>query len=108
MSCQRATGGPRRPAAARMAALALALASAVLPLSVGAGEAEPAGEKIVRVVLRGGVRTTAHRILGQMRLREGSLYTPAAVDEDLKRIYALGEFENVVIRPEKTDRKSVV
>lgn len=68
-----------------------------------AGEAEPSGDRIVRVVLRGNVRATAHRILGQMRLREGSVYSPAAVDEDLKRIYDLGEFDNVVIRPQRED-----
>ena len=78
---------------------------AVLAMSaarVGAGEAEAAGERIVKVVVRGNVRVTTHRILGQMRLREGSEYSPAAVDEDLKRIHALGEFDNVVLRPEKT------
>jgi len=69
---------------------------------LGAGsESEPAGEKIVRVVVKGNVRVNTHKILAQMRLREGSAYTPAAVDEDLKRIYALGDFDNVILRPEK-------
>ena len=89
--------------------LSMLLAAAALALAVTGGlviagapnGAEPSGEKIVRVVLRGNVRVTAHKLLGQMRLREGSVYTPAAVDEDLKRIYSLGEFDNVVIRPEK-------
>ena len=82
--------------AALVAVLAMSAARA------GAGEAEATGERIVKVVVRGNVRVTTHRILGQMRLREGSEYSPAAVDEDLKRIHALGEFDNVVLRPEKT------
>ena len=80
--------------------MGLALA-ALLVGALAAGEAQPSGERIVRVVLRGNVRATAHRILGQMRLREGSVYSPSAVDEDLKRIYDLGEFDNVVLRPER-------
>jgi len=85
-----------------MAAAALVLVPVAGLVIAGApGGAEQAGEKIVRVALRGNVRVTAHKILGQMRLREGSAYTPAAVDEDLKRIYSLGEFDDVVIRPEK-------
>ncbi len=66
-----------------------------------AAEAEKKGPRIVRVVVRGNHRVSTHRILGQMRLREGSLYAPRAVDEDLKRIYGLGEFDNVVIRPQR-------
>ena len=95
--------GARHPAIAkRLAAGALILLLAAgLVGGLVAGEAETSGDRIVRVVLRGNVRATAHRILGQMRLREGSLYSPAAVDEDLKRIYDLGEFDNVVIRPQR-------
>jgi outer membrane protein assembly complex protein YaeT len=85
-------------------ALLAALAAVLLVPALRAvgGEAEATGERIVRVVVRGNVRVTTHEILGQMRLREGSEYSPAAVDEDLKRIHALGEFDNVVLRPEKT------
>jgi len=36
-----------------------------------------------------------------MRLREGSRYSPEAVDQDFKRIWALGEFDDLVIRPER-------
>jgi outer membrane protein insertion porin family len=82
--------------AALVAVLAMSAARAA------GGEAEATGERIVKVVVRGNVRVTTHRILGQMRLRDGSEYSPAAVDEDLKRIHALGEFDNVVLRPEKT------
>jgi outer membrane protein insertion porin family len=81
---------------------AFAAVVALLPALAAGGEAEATGDRIVRVVVRGNVRVTTHRILGQMRLREGSTYSPAAVDEDLKRIHALGEFDNVVLRPEKT------
>jgi outer membrane protein assembly complex protein YaeT len=81
---------------------AFAAVVALLPAFAAGGEAEATGDRIVRVVVRGNVRVTTHRILGQMRLREGSTYSPAAVDEDLKRIHALGEFDNVVLRPEKT------
>jgi len=80
---------------------ALAFPSFVVPPAVRAGATEASGERIVRVVVRGNVRADEHRILGQMRLREGSEYSPAAADEDLKRIYGLGEFDNVVIQPQK-------
>ncbi|MGB2937963.1 MAG: outer membrane protein assembly factor BamA [Phycisphaerae bacterium] len=73
-----------------------------------AGEAEAEGQRIVRVVVRGNERVNTHRILGQMRLREGSAYSPAAVDEDLKRIYDLHEFDDVVIRPEQEDEGLVL
>lgn len=91
----------RRVRATLLVASALVLLCQAGGPTVRAGEAEASGERIVRVVLRGNVRATAHRILGQMRLRDGSIYTPAAVDEDLKRIYNLGEFDNVVLRPQK-------
>lgn len=68
----------------------------------------PAGRRIAEVVVRGNARITTHTILGQMRLREGSVYTPEAVDEDLKRIYDLGEFDNVVLRPEERDGRLVL
>jgi len=55
----------------------------------------------IGLVVRGNHRVSTHRILGQMRLRAGSLYTPEAADADLKRIHALGEFDNVVLRPEQ-------
>ena len=66
------------------------------------GAAPPAeeGQRIAKVVIHGNERVTAHRILGQMKLRDGSVYTPTAADEDLKRIYNLGEFDNVVLRPQ--------
>jgi len=100
MTDQPARRGRRRAEGMLLAAGALAVLAA--GLVVAAGESEPAGERIVRVVVKGNVRTNTHKILAQMRLREGSAYAPAAVDEDLKRIYALGEFDNVVLRPEKT------
>ena len=80
---------------------ALVFQSFVVPPAVRAGATEASGERIERVVVRGNVRSDEHRILGQMRLREGSEYSPAAADEDLKRIYSLGEFDNVVIQPQK-------
>jgi outer membrane protein assembly complex protein YaeT len=74
----------------------------VVPAAVrAAGEAEPAGRRIVRVVVQGNERASTHRILGQMRLREGSTYTPEAADQDLKRIIDLREFDNVVLRPQQ-------
>ncbi|MCX5673457.1 MAG: outer membrane protein assembly factor BamA [Planctomycetota bacterium] len=95
-------GAPQRIAWALALFVALGAAAAALHRVASATEAEATGERIVRVVVRGNVRVTTHRVLGQMRLREGSTYSPAAVDEDLKRIHALGEFDNVVVRPEKT------
>ncbi len=66
------------------------------------------GRRIAEVDVVGNERVSEHRILGQMRLREGSVYSPAAVDEDLKRIYDLGEFDNVALRPETRDGRLVL
>jgi outer membrane protein insertion porin family len=99
MGCRGTSSRLSRVGVALAVVLALSgLAALAAPAAVSP---EPAGERIVRIVLKGNVRIPAHRILGQMHLREGSLYTPPAVDEDLKRIYGLGEFDNVIIRPEK-------
>jgi outer membrane protein assembly complex protein YaeT len=84
-----------------LSSLLFVLAPTVWAATAGAAEAEPSAQRIARVEVRGNERVPTNRILGQMRLREGSTYTPAAVDEDLKRIYALGDFDNVVIRPEE-------
>jgi outer membrane protein insertion porin family len=102
MSRQAPGGGPQRMARGLTLLAVLVAVLVVPPAQVGGGEAEATGDLIVRVLVRGNVRATTHRILGQMRLREGSAYSPVAVDEDLKRIYSLGEFDNVVLRPEKT------
>jgi outer membrane protein insertion porin family len=85
------------------AAVVLALAGAAAAAAVPPAAHEPAGQRISRVEVRGNQRVTAHRVLGQMRLREGSLYTPEAADQDLKRIYDLREFDNVILRPEQED-----
>ncbi|MBN2584854.1 MAG: outer membrane protein assembly factor BamA [Planctomycetes bacterium] len=58
---------------------------------------------IVEVVIEGNERVDANRILSQMTLRQGSVYTPAAGNEDFKRIYALGEFDNVILTPEPVE-----
>jgi outer membrane protein assembly complex protein YaeT len=96
-TCEKCEGFPRRLAAVGLALAALAWVVGGLV----AGEAGPDGPRIAEVVVRGNHRVSTHRILGQMRLREGSRYTPEAVDQDFKRIYALGEFDNLVIRPER-------
>ena len=98
MGSRGTSSGPRRVAAVLGVVLAFGAFSV---LATAAVSPEPAGERIVRVVIKGNIRVPAQRILGQMRLREGSLYTPASVDEDLKRVYGLGDFDNVIIRPEK-------
>lgn len=90
---------PERGAVLRGIALAALLACwAAAPGALRGAPAPDAG-RIIRLEIKGNERVSEHRILGQMRLREGSTYTPGAADEDLKRVYALGEFDNVVIRP---------
>ena len=84
-----------------MAALAIFAIACVTGVHfLGAAQPAEEGQRIAKVVIRGNSRVTSHRILGQMRLHDGSVYTPAAADEDLKRIYNLGEFDNVVLRPQ--------
>lgn len=76
-------------------------------LAAGADRAVAQGaaaeNTIAAVVIEGNQRVDAHRILAQMTLRQGSVYTPAAGNEDFKRIYALGEFDNVVLAAEPMD-----
>ncbi|MFO8013241.1 MAG: outer membrane protein assembly factor BamA [Phycisphaerae bacterium] len=96
-TCEKRERFPRRLAAAGMALAALAWVVGGLV----AGQAGLDRPRIADVIVRGNHRVSTHRILGQMRLREGSRYSPEAVDQDFKRIYALGEFDNLVIRPER-------
>jgi len=94
-----ATKPERRAILGGMVLAALWASWAASAGEVPAGAAPDAGRRIKRLEIRGNDRVSEHRILGQMRLREESTYTATAADEDLKRIYALGEFDNVVIRP---------
>lgn len=76
-------------------------APALSPAEPAKTEPAPAeGEKVVEVVVEGNQRVSTDAILAQMSLRAGSVYTPAAANEDFKRIYALRQFENVVINRE--------
>jgi outer membrane protein insertion porin family len=93
---------PHRFSPIAVIGLGLVLLSVILPSVLLAGD--PNGQRILQVVVSGNARVDTNRILGQMRLREGSVYSPGAVDEDLRRIYALGEFDNVRLDPvEKAD-----
>jgi len=94
------TRGKRLCAAA--ASLATATALAVL-LSAGPAAAQADGPRIVNVVIEGNQRVDRDTIVFQMKLREGSVFTAEEANEDFKRIYALGQFENVVIRPEPVE-----
>jgi len=90
---------------ARPLLLAIALLAALWtpgPASLWAQEAAApaATAKVVEVTVEGNSRVGASAILAQMRLRKGAVYTPAAANEDFKRIYALRQFDNVVITPE--------
>lgn len=64
----------------------------------GAQEAEPAG-KILEVTIEGNQRVSTDRIVARMRLKAGSDFSRDQADEDLKRIWALGSFDNVIIEP---------
>jgi outer membrane protein insertion porin family len=92
----------RRVLGALLVVLGLAWASSALPAATSAAPAESAavGQRIAGIEIRGNERVPANRILGQMRLREGSTYTQAAQDDDLKRIYGLGEFDDVRFAPQ--------
>ena len=83
-----------------------AVAGPVLRAQTTTGTSRASGSNetstVVQVVIEGNQRVDANRILSQMKLRKGSVYTPAAANEDFKRIYSLGEFDNVVLVPELT------
>jgi len=76
------------------------LATGLFPPSPLRAQETAREAKVVEVVIEGSKRVDANRILSQMTLRKGSLYTPSAANEDFKRIYSLGEFDNVVLVPE--------
>ena len=66
--------------------------------------AQSGGPEIIRsIVVEGNERVDQNRILSQMRLRVGAGFTPEAANDDIQRIFALREFDDVQIRPEPVD-----
>jgi outer membrane protein assembly complex protein YaeT len=80
-------------------AILLAALAAAAPLPCVLADDPVAEARVVDVVIEGNHRIDANEILAQMKLRAGSVYTPAVSNDDLKSIYKLHEFQNVVIEP---------
>ena len=59
-------------------------------------------ERIARIEVRGNRRIERDAILGAMKVREGELFVPRKLQDDLKTIYKMGYFTDV--RFEVTDR----
>ncbi len=88
-------------AAILLAALAVATP---LPCARAAEAVNAVNEaRVVDVVIEGNHRIDSSEILAQMKLRAGSIYSPAIANDDLKNILKLHEFENVVIDPKPVE-----
>lgn len=59
-----------------------------------------AGEKIIAFDVEGNDALEKDVVLSRLRLQAGDPYDPKAVNEDLKRVYALGYFDDVQVRLE--------
>lgn len=56
--------------------------------------------KITMVEVQGNRRIEAATILAKIKTREGNIFSPAQIKEDIKTLYQLGHFEDVQVRSE--------
>ncbi|RNC68912.1 MAG: outer membrane protein assembly factor BamA [Desulfuromonadales bacterium] len=84
----------------RSQATRLGILAAVV-LSVQSAWAE--GEKIVDIQVRGNRRTEAAAVLNAVKLKSGDLLYADKVDADVRAIYRLGQFQDVLAETEKVD-----
>jgi outer membrane protein insertion porin family len=61
------------------------------------------GAMVRRIDIRGNRRTQESTIRFYLRTVEGSPWTPKTLQEDIKRLYALGVFENIQVTAEEVD-----
>lgn len=87
-------------ACAIVAACAL---SAAQPAWAQEQDGEAGSEVISQVIIEGNERVSADRIQSQMRLRPGAVLSPEAVNDDIQRIFALRQFDDVQFYPEPAD-----
>lgn len=65
-------------------------------------------EVIEKIKIAGNLRIGEDVILSQIKTKEGEIFSPEKLNEDLKAIYKMGYFENVEIKVDKGDKGLVV
>lgn len=86
-----------------LATILLAALACAAPLPCARAADTVKEDRVIDVVIEGNHRIDSSEILAQMKLRAGSIYTPAVSNDDLKSIYKLHEFSNVVIEPKPVE-----
>ena len=72
---------------------------------VGVGQAQSGGKvvKAIDVEYVGSAAVAKDRILASMSTKVGDVLTPAKIDEDIKNLYASGDFENIRVLSKPSD-----
>jgi len=80
------------------------LADAIRDLSGDICAAVTGRKRIEQIVIHGNERIEADAIVRVIRTREGEIYNREQLSEDLKRVYAMGYFEDVRVEAEDSAR----
>ncbi len=72
----------------------------LLILSVFAGFSAADDTKVTLVEVKGNKRIETSTILAKIKTKEGDVFSPAMIREDVKALYQLGHFEDVQVRTE--------
>ncbi len=75
-------------------------------LAVGAASAE--GDKIVEVVVKGNRRIEKAAILNAVKIKAGDVISGEATDADVRSIYKLGHFQDVLAATEESSKGTVL
>ncbi|MCB1062594.1 MAG: hypothetical protein KDN20_06710, partial [Verrucomicrobiae bacterium] len=72
---------------------------------VGVGQAQSGGKvvKAIDVEYVGSAAVAKDRILASMSTKVGDVLSPAKIDEDIKNLYASGDFENIRVLSKPSD-----
>ncbi len=65
-------------------------------------------ELISKILIEGNQVIEENAIRAQLKTKEGDLYTPSAIREDLKALYAMGYFKDVRVEMRDWDRKKAL
>ena len=74
---------------------------AVLLLVASVSPAAPAGDaKVTMIEVQGNRRIESATILAKIKTREGAVFSPSQLKEDIKVLYQLGHFEDIQVKTE--------
>ena len=74
----------------------LLLAAFIIPVRASAADEVT----VVLIEVQGNRRIEAATILAKIKTREGNVFSPALIKEDIKSLYQLGHFEDVQVKTE--------